>query len=228
MVEVPITGGSAYTSRELMGGNDTGWSLSLRDVEAGVHVFLFDHPQGEATDDSLEITVSESVNYVCIASFEESRVFPWGKTKYRPKNGLNGDVSRVEFGFEAHDYVWLIVKGVELVLPLGESPRVKVTARVNGSEYVYPSLEGVEWMRVGPEMSAQRFRIPEAKSGYDVRFTMIVDDGNERVRMVSMNTNYIDQLPSSSGYSLYRVDDEATRGASVVAVVKYELTRDPN
>lgn len=120
--------------------------------------------------------------------------------------------------------IWFSLEGVELYGPL-EGGKVRVTATVNGLEYTYPSLEGIEWAAVGPEMSTQQFRVPGARSGYRIRFSMLVRKDGEDVRMVSQETDTASGLPFSSEYELYEVGEEATRAPHVGAVIRYRLYR---
>ena len=118
--------------------------------------------------------------------------------------------------------VWLEIKGVEL-FGTSSGGKVKVTAKINGVEYRYPSLEGVEWMEVGPEMSHQQFRVPRARDDYQVRFVMTLRSHGHDYEMVSQQTDYVRTLPHEGLYSLYRVGEERTRSAGIEAEVKYAL-----
>lgn len=102
-----------------------------------------------------------------------------------------------------------------------EGAKVKVTAKVNGLEYRYPSLEGVEWMEVSPTMSSQQFRLPRFQHGYDVRFTMILRKHGEEIRMVSQQTDHFEAAPFHGRYSLYEVGAEATRSGGIGAQIRY-------
>lgn len=116
--------------------------------------------------------------------------------------------------------LWLSIDGVGLFGEL-EGGKVKVTAKVNGLEYHYPSLEGIEWLEVGPTMSAQQFRLPRAREGYDIRFTMVVKKDDETVRMVSQSTDHFSTTPFRGRYRLHRVGEENTRMPSVGAEIEY-------
>jgi hypothetical protein len=72
-------------------------------------------------------------------------------------------------GDTRHDAVWLTIKRAELYGPLAGA-EIRVTAKVNGTEFTYPTLEGVEWLGVGPQMASQQFRIPPATQ-YELQFT---------------------------------------------------------
>ena len=116
--------------------------------------------------------------------------------------------------------LWLSIDGVDLFGRMDRG-KVKVTAKVNGIEYQYPSLEGVEWMEVGPTMSSQQFRIPRAKDGYNVRFSMLVRlEGND-IKMVSQRTEHFNTAPFKGRYRLHRLGKENTRAATVEAEIAY-------
>lgn len=116
--------------------------------------------------------------------------------------------------------LWFSIDGVDLFGGL-EGGKVKVVANINGLEYRYPSLEGVEWMEVSPTMSSQQFRLPRAEDGYSVRFTMTLKKNGEVVRLVSQRTDHFDTPPFNGRYSVYRVGEENTRSASVEAQIEY-------
>ena len=49
---------------------------------------------------------------------------------------------------------WLIVQGVELFGSGSSSfAGVRVSAKVNGVTYMYPTFPGIEWLEVGPDMA---------------------------------------------------------------------------
>ena len=116
--------------------------------------------------------------------------------------------------------LWFSIDGVDLFGGL-EGGKVKVVAKINGLEYRYPSLEGVEWMEVGPTMSSQQFRLPRAEEGYSVRFTMTLKKNGETVRLVSQRTDHFAKAPFHGRYSVYRVGEENSRAASVDAQIEY-------
>jgi hypothetical protein len=117
---------------------------------------------------------------------------------------------------------WLVVEGVEIYgAGLGWKKVVKVTADVNGVNYVYPTLPGVEWLEPGPDMSPQRFKLPEVRNGYDVRFSMMAHDavthdaggsngGPQRIKssegsgydFASVDSVHVGSFPFSGQYTL--------------------------
>jgi hypothetical protein len=118
--------------------------------------------------------------------------------------------------------LWLSIDGVDLFGKI-DSGKVKVTAKVNGIEYQYPSLEGIEWMEVGPTMSSQQFRVPRANGGYNIRFTMVVRHEGNDIKMVSQRTEHFNTAPFNGRYRLYRIGEENTRGATVEAEIEYSV-----
>src|SRR5688500_16138051 len=50
--------------------------------------------------------------------------------------------------------LWLVIDGIEF-FAAKDRAQVRVVANVNGTEFTYPSKGGIEWLEVGPAMSAQ-------------------------------------------------------------------------
>lgn len=137
---------------------------------------------------------------------------------------------------------WLVVEGVEVYgAGLGWKKVVKVTAEVNGVSYVYPTLPGVEWLEPGPDMSPQRFKLPEVRNGYDVRFSMVARDAGDLTERPQKNKNpeglaydfasvdsvHVSSFPFSGQYTLHAVKWQA-RSAAPGASVKFRITSSPN
>jgi hypothetical protein len=136
---------------------------------------------------------------------------------------------------DVSDRPWLIVKGVEFFGNYAGA-QVKVTAFVNDTEFVYPSLAGVEWLEVGPTMAAQQFRLPPAgPNGYEIRFNMIVrerasDEPNTflyRDSFTSVQRVFVKALPANGEYKLHLLRN-AVRGPGVDAVIRFSVANDPN
>lgn len=129
-------------------------------------------------------------------------------------------------GIETEQEVWLVIKNAELFGTSLSGGHIRVTAIVNQNEYDYPSLAGVEWLEVGPQMSSQQFKIPTRDEGYEVRFSMRLKNGEEIIKLESQETLHIQDLPNEGGFNLHKVN-EGVRSASVSARVNYKLTTDP-
>jgi hypothetical protein len=104
---------------------------------------------------------------------------------------------------------------------------VRVTAIVNGKAYIYPSLAGVDWLRVGPTMSSQSFPLSQTPP-YEVRFEMEArtSGASAAKRYVSQETVTIPSIPHTSVYRLYPVTVDAggvSRGAIPGSSVKYSF-----
>jgi hypothetical protein len=69
---------------------------------------------------------------------------------------------------------WLTIKGVT-IFGYTDDVYIRVTATVNDVEYTYPSLSGVKWLQVGPEMAPQTFQIP-VRDTYRIRFSAKLRD----------------------------------------------------
>jgi hypothetical protein len=128
--------------------------------------------------------------------------------------------------------IFLRITGVKL-FPADPNVEVQLLAIVNGTEYVHPSIGGVEWMKVGPAMSQKLIELPKA-TNYEIRFEMRIrnqpdlnnSQGERHLasepfdRAGSQLVNNIWALPFSDEYPLYELDGK-TRNAQVRAVVKY-------
>ena len=73
---------------------------------------------------------------------------------------------------EKDDASWLIVDGVDLY-GYSRGAQIKLHIDVNGTKFVYPTLEGVEWLGVGPTMASQQFPLPRpGRDGYEIQMQM--------------------------------------------------------
>lgn len=123
---------------------------------------------------------------------------------------------------------WLVIKGINADSLTEKELKVRVTAKVNGVEYVYPSLEGVKWMQVGPEMSPQRFKLSPTAGAYEVSFVMEGIYKNAPFKMLSQWVEQVSKLPFSGKYNLHTFDiRSATRSATVSASIEYEIHTGP-
>ena len=69
-----------------------------------------------------------------------------------------------------HGNVSLVIERVTSFDPNNEKVIIRVTAYVNDVPYVYPSIAGIQWQDVSPDMESQSFSLPPAKYGYKIRF----------------------------------------------------------
>jgi hypothetical protein len=131
---------------------------------------------------------------------------------------------------------WLVIEGMEFFAAL-PGAQVRVTAYVNGTEYVYPSVGGVEWLEVGPGMSAQKFRLPPADDDYIVRFEAAVRVPQKGKKPQATGTltsvaedvvNVATDIPFSGRYILHTFDRvHMARSAQANAELVYRITYDP-
>ncbi|HUP62691.1 MAG TPA: hypothetical protein VNA69_19980 [Thermoanaerobaculia bacterium] len=125
---------------------------------------------------------------------------------------------------------WLIVKGVEMYGPYRDA-QVKVTAIVNGTEYLYPSVPGVDWLAVGPTMAPQQFKLPRpGPDGYEIRFNMLLRESarpEAERSYTSVKSAFVRSLPFDGGYELHLVQ-RGVRGHGVAGKVRFSVTSNPN
>lgn len=79
---------------------------------------------------------------------------------------------------------WLVIKRVRLYLGDEDDWRVQVIATVNGNKYTYPSSTTAKWVKLGPNMSPQRFSLPPSRNGYQVRFELEGMYRNKPIKML--------------------------------------------
>jgi hypothetical protein len=125
-------------------------------------------------------------------------------------------------GTPAGAQVFMRVSGVRL-FPDNPDADVQISIFVNNTEYVFPSVGGAQWMKVGPSMSEKIIPIPAADTYY-TRFEMRIRDGStlEASRQVSQNIAPIHKVPYAEKYRLYPLVND-TRGAGVSAEISYSL-----
>ena len=131
---------------------------------------------------------------------------------------------------------WMVIEGMEF-FAAKEGAQVQVVANVNGTEFVYPSKAGVEWLEIGPSMSPQVFRLPSTPDKYVVRFSAVVrvPEGSESSwingQLKSVNDNIVavpGDIPYSRSYLLHTFDPvHRARSAQAEAELKYRITFDP-
>lgn len=116
---------------------------------------------------------------------------------------------------------WLVIKGVTGFGSVA-GKGVRVTANVNGIDYMYPSIAGVEWMQIGPEMASQTFQIP-VRDTYTLRFAAQLRDGPALVSVEEQRVN-----SKTNGVATYGVRqlDRGQRSASIAAEIRYTISRD--
>lgn len=130
--------------------------------------------------------------------------------------------------------IFLRIIGVKL-FPDDPNAEVQVLAIVNQTTYEHPSVGGVKWMKVGPDMSPKLIELPKALL-YQIRFEMHIRGGSDLtstkeknladkpfMRSGSQLIDNITKLPFSEEYKLYNIKD-GIRDASVRASVSYSIT----
>ena len=115
--------------------------------------------------------------------------------------------------------------------------QVRVMANVNGTEFIYPSRAGVEWLEIGPAMSAQVFRLPQTRERYIIRFEASVrvpaapgePETAGTLKSVKEDiVNIAEDIPFSGRYTLHTFDPvHMARSASAEAELLYRITTDP-
>lgn len=134
---------------------------------------------------------------------------------------------------------YLAVRGVTLY-PDNPSAEVQVFFDVNGQEFRFPSVPGVEWMKVGPAMSQKTVEIaPSSEFVVSFRMKTRTPDNDEigmmnskrqlhlkpgALDVVAQSSRHVrrQELPFSGTYDLYNVVG-GVRSAAVSATIKYEL-----
>jgi len=118
----------------------------------------------------------------------------------------------------------LRIDGVEL-FPESDSAEIQISAFVNGTEFRYPSVAGVEWLKVAPSMSGQTFKLPKAET-YELRIEMRKRQppDSQLARLVSQETVTLREVPFSGTYRLHGFDpSSSTRSGQVSAEVKFSF-----
>ena len=116
----------------------------------------------------------------------------------------------------------LSIQGVKL-FPATEGDLVQVQALVNGTIFQYPSLAGISWLEVGPDMPTQVFQLPRSER-YEVRFEVLKKANlGQTKKMVSQSVVTVAETPASGEYNVYPIDGNihATR---ISGAVEYSVT----
>lgn len=133
--------------------------------------------------------------------------------------------------------IWMVIEGLEF-FSARKGAQVRVLANVNGTEFIYPSRSGVEWLEVGPSMSPQIFHLPEASERYIIRFEASVRvPGTDREpevkgQLTSVKEDIINipqDIPFTGRYVLHTFDPvHLARSAGANAELRYRITDKPN
>ena len=132
---------------------------------------------------------------------------------------------------QADSQLYLRISRVALY-PDDPTAEVQVVASVNGTEYIFPSVANVKWMRVGPDMNQKIIPLPTADV-YQITFRMNYrlgrSAGNEEphkiIRVARQGLPAPTILPHNSEYKLYPISS-ATASSAVAAVVTYQVGPD--
>ena len=118
----------------------------------------------------------------------------------------------------------LNVHGVR-VFPPSDQDEIQCLIVVNGIQYRYPSIAGVDWLGVSSTMSGQTFVLPKAER-YEIRFEVLKRTQSNRKqtrRLVSQETLTLGK-PSSGDYRVHGFDPSSgTRSGTVEAEVAWSL-----
>jgi hypothetical protein len=103
---------------------------------------------------------------------------------------------------------------------------VRVTATVNGVEYIYPNLPGVDWLEIGPEMAGQTFQLP-LRDTYLVRFSAEIRERYEHTitPYVSVEEQRINRKTDGPMTYAIREVERGQRAAPAAAEIIYEISR---
>lgn len=118
----------------------------------------------------------------------------------------------------------LRIDRVEL-FPPSNSAVVQVLAIVNGTQFRYPSIGGVEWMKVAPTMAGQTFRLPSAER-YELRFEMLKkeDGASDEAKLLSVETISFANGSTEGRYALHGFDPASrTRSGEISAEIIYSI-----
>lgn len=131
---------------------------------------------------------------------------------------------------------WLVIEGLEF-FAAAPGAQVRVTAHVNGVPFVYPSVGGVEWLEVGPGMSAQKFHLPPTREAYLIRFEAKAraparsGEGWTEGALTSVDEHRVrapQDLPHEGVYVLHTLDPiHRARSASAEATISYRVVETP-
>ncbi len=118
----------------------------------------------------------------------------------------------------------LRIDRVEL-FPHSNSAVIQVLAIVNGTKFMYPSIGGVEWLKVAPSMAGQTFRLPSSDR-YDVRFEMQKreDSLDSEAKLLSVETISFTGGTTEGRYGLHGFDPASkTRSGEISAEIVYSI-----
>lgn len=115
--------------------------------------------------------------------------------------------------------VYLKIQRVRL-FPSNRNTEIQVFAFVNETKFKYPSISGVEWLKVGPSMSPGIFDVPKSDI-YEVRFEMKTRNSGSP-NFVSEQVLRVSKLPYSDEYKLHQVNNRS-RAASVSAAIDFSI-----
>jgi hypothetical protein len=134
------------------------------------------------------------------------------------------------------EVLWLIIDRVEF-FAAKPGVQIRLTADVNGTQFIYPSRAGIQWLEVGPSMAAQAFRLPPTDRRYAVRFEALVripaTDTQPQINgeLKSVNEQIIDiatDLPYAGRYILHTFDPvHMARSANAEAEVRFRISDAP-
>ena len=124
--------------------------------------------------------------------------------------------------------VFLRIKGINLYPP-DPAANIRVQINVNGTEWLFPNIAGVEWMKVGPDMSQKIIRLPNAKS-YHLQFKMVfrysdIQASNDFPVEVEVSGPNAKKLPFEDSYKLY-LTSGGTTTSNALAEIYYAVTQD--
>lgn len=118
----------------------------------------------------------------------------------------------------------LRIDRVEL-FPPSNTAIVQVSAIVNGTEFKYPSIGGVEWLKVAPSMAGQTFRLP-LTDRYEIRFEMLKreEGASDDVKLLSVETISFVGGTTEGRYPLHGFDPASrTRSGEISAEIIYSI-----
>ncbi|WP_168795270.1 hypothetical protein [Paraburkholderia aromaticivorans] len=153
-----------------------------------------------------------------------------GTLIYAPRSGEDAPVEA--FAISSTKAYLLVIEGV---LPFSQELRnadVRVTAFVNGMQFRYPTVAGVEWMGVDPNggpITHESFRLPRADE-YEIRFEMESRDriSGQIERCVSQQTITIDKTPFEGHYEVFPLNRVAkVHESGVVAEISFSIEDAP-
>jgi hypothetical protein len=127
--------------------------------------------------------------------------------------------------------VWLKIKNVETFSSEWSDAGVRVTADVNGNSFVYPSIGGVQWVMMGPDMAAGLYKLPDSEI-FPINFSMMAkhQGKDDTMKFVSQKSVVVQKsdLPFSQTYPLFQLGSELMRGGAIKAQVSFSISGDPS